>query len=313
MTDHIEALERLQKLRESGAITEAEFEREKQRLLQPPAAAAPRTPSWVWIAGGAAAILLVALVVILLLRRESGADGNESASANVVSAPAPAANLVAPAPVETGIRTRPPAEQLAAAFRTAFGADRRARREVAELGTIIYRPGGLRWIGPRAVLVSPGRAAEESHAASGAMAVHYLEPAGDGFRVTGEWLNAGSGTSSGAEPSWAFSSSLSNQPMLESGGGGTWQGHTCTWTTFTEFGAGGPVEVVRLQMYQSDGGAITEESGQTATELTGTIRNVVKDRSFDVVYTGTDRFTEHYVRRGARYVLAGGETRMNGC
>jgi Short C-terminal domain len=310
MTDHIEALERLQKLRETGAITDAEFEREKERLLRPPAARRPQP--WIWITGGAAAVVLVALLVILLMRGESGSEGNESASANVVVAPAPATNAVAPAPVETGIRTRPEREQLAAAFRAAFGRDRRATRGV-DGANLTYTPGGLRWIGDRAVLVSPGRSDQDCHACSGALAIHYLEPQGEGFRVTGQWLNGGGGASWGAPPDWRFSTLLTSEPLLESSAGGTWQGHTCTWTRFYAFAQGGPAEVVSMQMHQDNGGAVTEESGEQVTDISGQIRNVVKDRSFDVAYTGSERFTERYIRRGARYVLASGATRMSGC
>ena len=315
MTDHIDALERLHRLRESGAITDAEFELEKERLLRPPARAAtapPRTPSWVWIAGGAAATFLVALLVILLLRRENGEQENVSASVNIVAPSAPEANLVAPAAVETGVRTRPPAEQLAAAFRAAFGRAGRATR-TADGATITYTPGGLRWIGTRAVLISPGRSDQDCHACSGALAVHYLEAQGDGFRVTGQWLDGGGGATWGAAPDWSFSTLLSNEPMLESSSGGTWQGHSCSWTRFYAFAPGGPAEVVAMQMHQDNGGAVTEESGERVTDISGQIRNVVKDRSFDVAYAGSERFTERYVRRGARYVLTGGQTRMSGC
>jgi putative oligomerization/nucleic acid binding protein len=304
MTDHIEALERLQKLRESGAITEAEFELEKERLLRPPAAAAPRPPSWIWIAGGAAAILLVALLVILLLRRESGTEGNETASANLAVAPAPETNLVAPAPVETGIRTRPQAEQLAAAFRAAFGRDRRATRTV-DSATMTYTPGGLRWIGDRAVLVSPGRSSETCHACAGALAVHYLEAQGDGFRVAGEWLNGGGGADWGAAPEWRFSTELSDQPMLRTDTGGGGQGVFCSRVNFHEFGAGGPREVATVPTGMSNTG-VSESGG---TEIEGRIANVRKNQSFDVVFTGTERFTEHYVMRAGHYALASGESR----
>jgi len=309
MTDHIEALERLQKLRESGAITEAEFELEKERLLRPAATARPQP--WVWIAA-AATLVLIALLVILLTRRETEADANESVSANVVGAPAPVANAVAPAPVETGIRSRPEREQLAAAFRAAFDQDRRATRRI-DGANVTYTPGGLRWIGDRAVLVSPGRSDQDCHACSGAIAIHYLEAQGDGFRVTGQGLNGGGGAGWGAPPDWRFSTMLTSEPLLESSAGGTWQGHTCAWTRFYAFAQGGPAEVVSMQLHQDNSGAVTEESGEQVTDISGQIRNVVKDRSFDVTYTGSERFTERYVRRGARYVLAGGTTRMSGC
>lgn len=304
MTDHIEALERLQRLRESGALSDAEFEREKERLLLPAVATAARPQPWIWIAGGAAALLLVVVLAILLLRREGRTQGNESASANLVTAPAPEASVTAPAPVEASIRTRPPAEQLAAAFRTAFGRDRSATRR-ADGATITYTPGGLRWIGDRAVLVSPGRSSEACHACDGALAVHYLEAEDDGFRVAGEWLNGGGGADWGAAPEWRFSSELSDQLMLRTDTSGGGQGVFCSQVTFHEFAAGGPRAVATVATGMSNTGAL----GSRGTEIEGRIANVRKNRSFDVVFTGTERFTEHYVMRAGRYALASGESR----
>jgi hypothetical protein len=301
MTDHIEALERLQRLRESGALTDAEFEREKERLLQSPAAAAPRPPPWIWIAGGAVAIVLAALLVMMLLRREGPTQGNETASANIVASPAPEANLAAPAPVEAGIRTRRPAEQLAAAFRAGFGRDRRAMRRVNG-AEVTYAPGGLRWIGDRAVLVSPGRSSEDCHACPGFVAVHYLQAEGNGFRPAGEWLSTVRGGTFGQVPGWEFSTLLSDQPMVAISSGGMWQGIVCSGSSYYELGANGPREVAGfLTGMDSSGSGIVE-----AASFEGRVRNVVKDRSFDVVYTGSQRFTEHYEWRGGRYVLAGG-------
>ena len=318
MTDRIEALERLQRLRESGALSEDEFEREKAALFAPPreavTVAAPGrggVPGWA-LAAGAAAILLIAVAAALLMRR--GGE-REASDVNVAaSAPQPQnvqANAVEPAP-PSGIRTRPAAEQLRAAFRTAFGSDRSASR-TSEGARITYTPGGLRWIGPRAVLVSAGRSDQDCHACSGAIAVHYLEADGDGFRVTGEWLDAGGGAGWGQPPEWRFSTALSDQPMLETSSGGMWQGCSIAGTAFYEFAPGGPREVASVRTHYSNEGAIVPESGEAAQSIEGVIRNVVKGRSFDVVYTGTERFTERYVRRGGRYGIASGESRMPGC
>ena len=312
MADHVEKLERLQRLRESGAITDAEFEREKAALLTPPAgeAAATSGQSRMWLAAAAVAIVLAAILAIFFLRRESGAEGNESRSANLAEAAAPNANRVAPAPPEPAIRSRPQAEQLATAFRAAFGSDRRATRAV-EGDTVTYTPGGLRWIGQRAVLVSPGRNGQDCHACSGRLAVHYLEADGAGLRVTGEWLDGGAGAGWGAPPDWAFSTRLTDEPSLESSSGDMGQGVSCGFVSYYELGPRGPHEVARIQTSYGDGGTIMVADGQPETSLEGNIRNVVKGRSFDVVYTGTDRFTEHYVRRGDRYVLSSGKSRLS--
>ncbi|HEX8526791.1 SHOCT domain-containing protein, partial [Allosphingosinicella sp.] len=187
MTDRIDALERLQKLRESGAITEAEFDREKAALLEqpesspatiePPSAHGPRStgrvPIWALLAAGAVLLALIVGAMLLLRSSDGGrasgddvtarAEANESAPVNAVEA--------APAPT---IRSRPETEQLAAAFRAAFG--NRPTRQVGQ-ADITYRPGTLLWIGERAVLISDGTNPHECHACAGMVAVHALLPA----------------------------------------------------------------------------------------------------------------------------------------
>ena len=74
---------------------------------------------------------------------------------------------------------------------------------------------------------------------------------------------------------------------------------------FYELGARGPRAVATVATGMSNTGAL----GSRGTEIEGRIANVRKNRSFDVVFTGTARFTEHYVMRAGRYVLASGESR----
>lgn len=101
--DRITGLERLQKLRDQGAISEEEFAREKQRLLDDTVvvgvASQPRQQAWMW-AAAAGVIVLVVLVAWLasgsgLTDRNSAADENSmsgnqlAASTNSVSRDAP--------------------------------------------------------------------------------------------------------------------------------------------------------------------------------------------------------------------------------
>src|SRR5438309_881753 len=85
MSDRYDALERLQRLRESGALTDEEFQAEKRRLLgydNGPAvervtevevgdAPKSRTPLYVLLGAGG---LAIAVAVGLLLGRTAGAD-----------------------------------------------------------------------------------------------------------------------------------------------------------------------------------------------------------------------------------------------
>jgi hypothetical protein len=47
---------------------------------------------------------------------------------------------------------------------------------------------------------------------------------------------------------------------------------------------------------------------RTPRAIDGKILNIVKNQSFDVVYSGSRAFSEHYVRGAGGYAVAGGES-----
>jgi hypothetical protein len=259
-----------------------------------------------WIGLGAAGLIVIAFILLPALR-EGGEPGSVRPAARV-EAPA-VANANTPRQPTSDIRARPPAEQLAAAFRAAFGRDRRTTR-IAGDAVITYEPGGLRWIGNRAVLISPGESDQQCHSCPGMLAVHYLEPEGSGFRVAGAWLDGGGSGSWGRPPEASFSTLLSTQPMLESRGGWGGQGIVCTNVTYYEFTPRGPRSVADIQLTYSDADSPFSD-GRARTVYDGTITHIVKDRSFDVVYGGTLRLTDHYRRVGERYVRTPGANRLS--
>jgi len=211
-----------------------------------------------------------------------------------VPQPAPV-NQTAPAP-SAGIRARPEREQLAAAFAAAFGAN--GSRSVGD-NDYRYEAGGLVWIGDRAVLVSPGTNSQDCHACAGTLAVHYLEPAGDGFRVAGSWLEGGGFDDYGRPPDWRFSSELSGQPMLRTESGGGNQGIFCNGVSFHEFGPAGPRQVADVPVgYSNASGLGGPDDG---AEITGTIRNIRPNQSFEVAYSGTRSFVERWLFQGGRW------------
>jgi hypothetical protein len=319
MTDRIEALERLQRLRESGALSEEEFAAEKAALLgragavaeeAPPAdiereqviAVRRQRPEWLIPTALLAALVVFAAVAWLALR--GGGETAETAQANV-AAPAPSApeqNLVETAPAPT-IRDRPAAEQLAAAFRAAFGT--RATRQIEE-ANITFRPGRLIWIGDKAMLVSEGTNAEECHVCAGHLAVHRLAATGEGFRVEGEWLSVAT-DDYGRPPEWRVTDELTGRPALRVEGGGGNQGIFCNFVTWYDLTGDRPAQIARVQT------GYTNEGEEGGFELEGRIANLRPGRSFDAVYTGYESFTETYSLRGGRYQLDGAESRVPSC
>ncbi|HYI38944.1 MAG TPA: SHOCT domain-containing protein [Allosphingosinicella sp.] len=321
MSSRYDALERLQRLRESGALTDEEFQVEKGRLLGhqsiPAAEAAgapePQTPSRrrIWIVLGVAALVVAILAGLYFGRTSGGDDGiidlpmpteNEAADSNLVEAKA-----------LPDVRALPPAEQLARAFEAAFGSRGEAMLSVPGDGAdeaVRYAPGRLIWPAFGPVLVSEGRVQDPAHASAGKIAIHYLKPAGDRFEVVRAFPAAVSTGSSGQVAEWSLNARFSNFPVVAAEGGGTWQGRTCSWLILTELRPDGPAKLADVPLVYDDTGAKTDGSGRT---IEGKILNIAKNQSFDIVYSGARAFSEHYVRDAGGYTVAGGKSTMETC
>jgi hypothetical protein len=329
VSSRYDALERLQRLRESGALTDEEFQAEKRRLLGhgvpdvPEAPAAPpatgeievvdageenhsRLPLYLLIAAGS---LIAAVVAGLLLGRVvSGPGGENRSQAEIPQEKLPADLNVIEAAPPADLRSLPTGEQLDRAFQAAFGAKGTATLESRgsedDVEVMRYTPGRLVWASYGPILLSEGKGVDAPHVAPGRIAIHYLKPAGDEFQVVRAYLNGVETGSSGQVARWSVSPRFSDWPVIAAEGGGTWQGYTCSTLTLTELRPTGPVDMVTVPLSYDDTGAQPGNSAGTA--IGGKILNVVKNESFDVVYTGARSFSEHWVRNGDRYQVAGG-------
>ena len=325
MSSRYEELERLQRLRESGALTDEEFQAEKRRLLghetiAPPepegdGAAGPaqsRLPLYLLIGGAALAVAIVAGLWLgnLVGGGDTYANGNVALPQENVAADS---NLTE-AKAVPDVRTLAPEEQLARAFEAAFGSRGEAAVPVQADGAtedVRYAPGRLIWAPFGPVLISEGKVQDPAHVSAGKIAVHYLKASGDRFEVVRAFPNAVVTGSSGQVARWSLSPRFSDWPVVVAEGGGTWQGYSCSWLTLTELRPGGPAELARVPLAYDDRGAKEDEAEAIAIE--GRILNVVKNRSFDVVYSGSRAFSEHWVRSGNAYAVAGGESKMETC
>jgi hypothetical protein len=174
-----------------------------------------------------------------------------------------------------------------------------------------YAPGRLVWPAFGPVLLSEGQVQDPAHVSAGKIAIHYLRPQGDRFEVVRAWPAGVATGSFGRVAHWSVSPRFSTWPVIVAEGGGTWQGYSCSWLTLTELRPGGPVELASVPLAYDDAGAKTDEA--EAMSIDGKILNVVKNQSFDVVYSGSRAFGEHYARKGDRYAVAGGESAMETC
>jgi len=322
MSSRYDELERLQRLRESGALTDEEFQLEKRRLLghetiaptEDMVAAEPRAGSRrrLWIVGGLAALILAVIAGLYFGRSSGGDDG-------IIDLPMPTdnvaeeANLIE-AKAAPDVRALPAEEQLARAFEAAFGSRGEAVLAVAGNGSdeeVRYAPGRLIWPAFGPVLISEGKVQNPAHVSAGRIAIHYLKPAGDRFEVVRAFPSAVVTGSSGQVARWSVSPRFSNWPVIVAEGGGTWQGYTCSSLTLTELRPGGPAKVAEVPLVYDDTGA--KEDPAQARLIEGKILNVVPGQSFDVVYSGARAFSEHYVRGPGGYAVAGGKSIMETC
>jgi hypothetical protein len=323
MSSRYDELERLQRLRESGALTDEEFQAEKRRLLGHQSVAPaeeqavevePAAPSRrrLWMILGFTG-LLVAIVAGLMFGRMSGGgdDGiidlpmpteNEAADSNLVAARA-----------LPDVRTLAPEEQLARAFEAAFGSRGEAVLSVPGDGSdedVRYAPGRLIWPAFGPVLISEGKVQDPAHASAGRIAVHYLKPAGDRFEVARAFPAAVATGTNGQVARWSLNPRFSSWPVIAAEGGGTGQGYTCVFLTLTELRPDGPARVANVPLLYDDRGAKEDGTGRA---IEGKILNIARDQSFDVVYSGSRAFSEHYVRGPSGYAVAGGRSTMETC
>ncbi len=327
MNPRYDELERLQRLREAGALTEEEFQAEKRRLLGHAAETGAAAPRWepvemideeaprsrtaLYIVLGAIG-LIVAIAIGVLLGRDviggrAAPESNVTMPQNEASADE---NLIAPAP-PTDVRTMPMQEQLALAFTAAFNAKDQAQVQISGR-TFVYHPGRLYWDGDTAVLIAPATGAGGCSDCAGTVGVYYLAAAGDHFQVTGSWPEAVSGAQWNTIPHWRMISTYTTHAAIWEQGFNRTQDCSSGSASLTELTPSGPVTSGPIRFsYHGKNGLAAILLGDT--DIQGHVANIQKDVSFDVIYSGDKQFTETWVKQGDRFVLQGGESKMPAC
>ena len=144
---------------------------------------------------------------------------------------------------------------------------------------------------------------DELHACAGYVGAYYLRDTGGGFTVAARYPEAVTGAGWGNAPNWRIADNFTAHPAIYAEGGYTGQGYTQSSATITELRPQGPIES-RVDLGSDNTGAVMDPS--EAVTLTGQITNVVRNTSFDVVYTGSCRVTRHYLFRAGRFQPATG-------
>jgi hypothetical protein len=187
-------------------------------------------------------------------------------------------------------------------YRVGFG-----RLNETKVGHYKYQASSskLLWMGGgSAYLIVSGANVDESHAASGTLAVAQLQLANERITLKRRWLEAGGGSTWGGAPEFSISSRLGANPVIYTEGGGTWQGCTSAVADLIELTPTGPVIVAQFPVFYGP---------PEGRETVGKITNIRHGVSFDVSYTGAVRFVDRYVRQGDKYVLVSSKSKAETC
>ena len=322
--DHLERLERLARLRETGALSQHEFEREKALLLgqgrtpdaaveaathetgkpaPAPKTSAPKRRLALWAAAG----LALAGGSGWALADWTGVTPAENNAAQVNAAKAAASNGTSSPAAPSAIRALSAERQVDLAFDAVFGKGEREIR-VPEQAAYTYGKGRVLWADFGPILIVEG-SGEPYPPAVGTLGIFYLrELPGAKFEEVRRWPDAVTGSAMGNPPQWKIRDDVIRGIVIESTGGGVWQGYACSSTTLTELAPNGPRGLVTFDSHYDSTGAV----GEGGESYDGSIANVARNRSFDVRYTGTRPITEHYVRKGREFVrVPGANEEMN--
>lgn len=159
------------------------------------------------------------------------------------------------------------------------------------------------------VLLRHGSVPDAGHSEPGVIAAYYLRAEGDRFALVNSYPDAAVSGSFGNFTRWSVSAAFTGLPVIVVEGGGTWQGCTVGLTDLVELRPIGPAAIASITT-TFDTSGMSEDAGEA---YEGAITDVRRDSGFTVRYKGTDSFAERYVRRGNRFVLEGGESRITGC
>ena len=206
-------------------------------------------------------------------------------------------------------RSMPEKELIDLAFKAAFNTPGHADMTVGDT-RYAFTPQAVRWVGNRAVLISGGQS-DNCHGCAGTLAVHYLEPRGNGLAVVGAWPEAASGTSYGQPPEWTLRTDLASNPVLQTEGGGTFQGYSCTNAQLVELTPAAPVTIAdNVQLHFSNEGAVVDGGAES---IDGKIMPGARDQNFTVSYGGTTSAQIVYKRQGTRFEKATGAPDIPSC
>lgn len=291
-SSELERLEKLNELRSKGALTDAEFTLQKEKLLRDGGGT-----RWPYVAG--AVVLVCGAGAVAVWTGNHSQPQPAPATLAVHAAPSPP-----PPPTPTPppiIPPRSPAARLTDAFTAATG-HRRPFIQTVKNEAFTVSPVRIVELPFGPALIVKREIKDGCHACSGYLGVYYLREDGSQTVVTGSYPEAVSGWGWGAAPSdWQLTTRFTSRPAIYASGGYMGQGIVMSSSSITELRPDGPKTSDLIGTGYSDKGAFEEGSGRTACDVEGKIVNIVKDRSFDVVSTGSLVARDRYVMRSGKF------------
>jgi len=140
------------------------------------------------------------------------------------------------------------------------------------------------------------------HACTGFIGVYYLDEQAESTTVKQRWPKAVQGWGWGAAPvEWYLTNKFTAYPAIYASGGFMGQGVVEESSTITELRPDGPITTDVIGTGFSDDGAIVDNE-RPACVVKGSISNLRKDRSFDVVVRGSINAVDHYTKKNGRFV-----------
>lgn len=248
------------------------------------------------VLGTIALVLVTILATAGIYRVMNASDGTDVAGGDNATLALNTAQPLAGPPVANPDRVT--GDRLAAAFSAVFGRASPIRTDIdGQAGSLK----ALRVIdtsfGP--VLLTESTIPDGCHACVGYVGAFYLREVGGKFEVTGKYPNAAPGSGWGAPPDgWTLVDRFTANPALYYEGGYTGQGYTELSGSIVELTPKGPVHSVFARGSDNSGAAMND-ADIFSTE--GKIANVVKDKSFDVVFTGSCKYTQRYTKQGGKF------------
>ena len=250
--------------------------------------------------GGVSAALATALIV----SRFAGSDAPASQPATLPATPpavdepppqtTPSGDPAASYVEEDGYEIQP--KRLADAFEAATG-HRSAFSTHSKWHSITTEPVRIVELPFGPVLLTRDTN-EDTHASVGAIGVHYLEEENGRFRATGSWPRAVEGWDWGDPPEWHLTNKFTANPAIYAWGDFMGQGIITRSATLVELTPDGPVESDLISTGFDDEGHVESNP----CKIRGRIANIRKDRSFDVIVSGSRSAVEHYEKKSGRFV-----------